>query len=272
MRQFELDYALMVRTVLLGGEIRHCRNGVTFSKFAQVLNILDVGSNIPLIQGRQMFFRGVFGEFAAFVRGPKHLSDFEQFGCNYWKQWAAEDGSLELDYGNAWLEGGQIDHVVNCLNRNPNDRRMLITGWKPDRLPSLSLPCCHYAYQFYVRHGKEGKSYIDILWHQRSTDLMVGLPSDIILAYLWLVALCKATTLDKYTPGNIYMTLGDTHIYQEHKAGAEEYIKWAFNHSGVRPVFVYDVPQGTPVTAFDPSKCKVLDYVHLSTIKFEVKA
>lgn len=270
MRSFEINYAALIEEVLLGGQDRVGRNGLTRSKFAKTLVINSTGLTIPILQGRKMFYKGVIGEFAAFVRGPKSLADFEAFGCNYWGKWAKPDGSITLDYGNAWLQHGQIKHVVDCLNNNPADRRMLITGWIPERLPDLDLPCCHYAYQFYVRRMGD-KSYLDILWHQRSTDLMVGLPSDIILAYLWLVVLCKATAEAKYVPGTITMTLGDTHIYEQHFAAAEEYVnRVAVNRIDEAPRFSYDAEQGTRVEDFNPALCSVVNYKHLSRMALEV--
>lgn len=269
MRDFELKYGELIAAALKQPE-RTCRNGVTRAMFAPTLVINNYNGLIPLIQGRKMYPTGIIGEFAAFVRGPKKLADFEAFGCNYWKKWAKADGTIELDYGNAWLEGGQIDHVLNCLVNNPTDRRMLITGWRPSRLKELDLPCCHYAYQFFVRE-EAGEKYLDLLWHQRSTDLMVGLPSDIVLAYLWLVAFCRATPTAMYTPGRITMTLGDAHVYAAHYEAAQDYlarIKWGTMNS--IPKFVYDAPQGMPVTLFSPSLCKVLNYDHLGPMPLEV--
>lgn len=273
MRSFEQEYVAIVKRAMRADE-RMCRNGVTRSFFGGILNTPSLGKRVPLLQGRQIFYKGIIGEFAAMLRGPKHIKDFEKFNCNYWKQWAKPDGSIELDYGNAWLIGGQIEHVVKCLEENPFDRRMLITGWRPERIAELDLPCCHYAYQFYVR--KEAHiNYIDIMWHQRSTDVMIGLPSDLLLAYLWLVVLCKATSVELYVPGRITMTLGDTHIYKEHYDNAYLYLNQAHEFASfLPPTMEYNAKQGTPVTEFNPELCVVYDYTgnHHSKISFEVKA
>lgn len=270
MQAFELEYALIIDHILRRGEVRKTRNGETKSLFSCALTIYNTDNAIPLIQGRQMFPKGILGEFAAFVRGPKHIRDFEAFGCNYWQKWAKPDGSIELDYGNAWLQAGQIEHVVNCLNNNPYDRRMLITGWRPERLKELSLPCCHYAYQFYVRTVGSVK-YLDILWHQRSTDVMLGLPSDIVLAYLWLVTLCKEVYPIAYKPGKIIMTLGDTHVYAAHYEQAKEYIARVRSNVLVsKPLFTFNAVEGTKVVDFDPTLCTISGYEHLGKLNLEL--
>ena len=85
MQQFERDYAMMVDSVLYAGEERMTRNGITKSMFARTLVVNMFDGTFPLIQGRKMFYKGVLGEFAAMIRQPKCLADFEAWGCNYWK-------------------------------------------------------------------------------------------------------------------------------------------------------------------------------------------
>lgn len=217
MQLFEQDYQRLVKRVLDYGECRETRNANTKSLFAQTLVIPMQGvPYFPIIQGRQMYYKGVLGEYAAMVRQPTHIEDFVKQGCNFWSQWAKPDGSINIDYGNAWFEHGQIAHLKECLANNPTDRRMLISGWVPERLGRLDLPCCHYSYQFYVREGR----YLDMIWNQRSADVMIGIPSDIIFAAAWLVSLASEFN---YEPGFITMHFGDTHIYAAHEEQALQY-------------------------------------------------
>ena len=95
MQQFEKDYAQLIQQVLTQGEKRHTRNGETTSIFGEVLKVPMNGDMIfPVLQGRHIYTKGVFGELAAMLRKPKRLSDFERWGCNYWKLWAKEDGTI----------------------------------------------------------------------------------------------------------------------------------------------------------------------------------
>lgn len=273
MQLYEREYSRLVSRAL-AQPLRPCRNGYTRSFFPGYLTVHLGDGYIPLLQGRKLFYKGILGEFAAFIRGPKTLADFEQWGCNYWSKWANKDGSIELDYGNAWLS--QLPHLFESLQNNPTDRRMLITGWLPNRLAELSLPCCHYAYQFYVRVGSHGRKYLDMLWHQRSTDLMIGLPSDVLLAYCWLTALCSQ--FPQYEVGSIHMTLGDCHVYEEHESSALVYTSRVF--SECRKSVMDQMPkptaklvaEGKAITEFDPRDLVLLNYIHLSKLDFEVKA
>jgi thymidylate synthase len=258
----ELAYRDLVSEVYNSGEIRKTRNSITKSLFGGQLVINDVDKELPLLTSRKMYPRGILGEFAAMINGPKSIKDFEKFGCNYWKLWADKDGKLELDYGNAWLDFNgvnQIDKVIETLKTNPTDRRMLITGWRPDRLNKLSLPCCHYAYQFYVREGK----YLDILWVQRSVDVMVGLPSDILLAALWIITLAKEVGL---IPGRITMSLGDCHIYESHFEQTEEFLK------DIRAISISYKYKGVGFYDFTPGLLKFYYPKGLKEIKFKLEA
>lgn len=265
-QQFEKDYAQLVDSILFAGEEKHTRNGMTRSLFGRTLHINMMNGEFPLLQGRKMFPNGVLGEFAAMVRKPKHIDDFKKWGCNYWELWAEDDGRINVDYGNAWFEGGQLDHVRHCLKNNPGDRRMVISSWIPENLKDLSLPCCHYAYQFYVSHGK----YLDMIWTQRSCDMMIGIPADIILAAIWVVVLANEAGLK---PGNVTMNLGDCHIYEEHFEQAQEYLSNLDKTKMLKPTY-YEllIDEGEDMTLMTPEWFFFKNYQSLSPLKFKLKA
>ena len=265
MQKFELEYARLIATTLRG-ETRQTRNGETRSIFSKTLTVpLNGDGTFPVIQGRQMYTKGVLGELAAMLRRPDKLADFEKWGCNYWSNWAHEDGSLWVDYGNAWHADSQITRLKHKLANDPTDRRMIISGWRPHMLDKLDLPCCHLLYQFYVREGK----YLDMIWYQRSVDLMVGLPSDIVFAAAWLIAIAGEFG---YTPGVINMQLGDCHVYAEHYDGAANYLATVQSAlPAVAPIYTYNA-KGKDFCLFEPKDLTIHTYDSHGKINFEVKA
>jgi thymidylate synthase len=270
MQDFELDYALLLEEILTSGTKKQTRNGETTSLFGMSVVLDNLEDYFPLIQGRRMYPKGVFGEFAAMVRGPKCKEDFTKWGCNFWEKWCKEDGSINVDYGNSWFDFEGFDQVAalkESLANNPNDRRMIISGWRPHRLHELDLPCCHYSYQFYVANGK-----LSMVWTQRSVDMMVGLPSDFILAALMVITLAKEFNL---RPGKIKLDLGDCHIYKEHYEGAVEYCKRVFspNSADLEPVsYIYTRVAGETFESFVPGDIALSVVQALSPIKLELKA
>jgi len=266
-QKFELHYADLISKILCKGEKKDCRNGYTKSVFGESIKVDISDGSFPLIQGRKMYPEGILGEFAAFVRGPKHVDDFKKWGCNYWDLWADKDGNLTIDYGNAWIANGQLDWLIKTLKTNPNDRRMIINGWRPERLKYLSLPCCHYSYQFHVNTNGE----LNMIWNQRSVDMMIGLPADFVLAAIWVIILANEVNL---RPGTITMMLGDCHIYDEHLDQAEMYINNVYRYLGNLqmsiPLCELIAPVGTPMIQMEPGWFGIL-YESMDPIKFLLK-
>ena len=63
-------------------------------------------------------------------------------------------GDLGPVYGKNWRNFGvngvdQVKNLIEKLKNNPNDRRMLITGYNPDDVENAALPPCHLLYQFF---------------------------------------------------------------------------------------------------------------------------
>ena len=234
--QYEIEYLKMLEHIMTEGSDKQTRNAMTRSDYGLTLKIdMSDGYFFPMLRGRKMYPAGVIGEFAAMLRGPKHVQDFKDFGCNYWGQWADEHGNLNVDYGNAWIDWNgvnQIEEVVKTLKTNPNDRRMIVSGWRPDLIPQQSLPCCHMLYQW-----RTDEDFLDMIWYQRSVDMMVGLPSDVILAAVWNIMLANEVGMN---PGVITFMLGDCHVYEQH---FNAYVKYRDNVNANRLAI-----QGDPAT------------------------
>lgn len=265
------QYGALINRILHSGEKRSSRAGNVYSVFGEFLTI-DVSQEFPLLRGRKMFYKPVLGELAAMLRGPKNVRDFQKFDCNYWNAWGdknhIEEGHLELDYGNSWINFNgvnQLEDVVQKLATNRTDRRILISGWRPDRLASLSLPCCHLLYQWYVRDVDTEQPKLDMIWYQRSVDTMVGLPSDIILAAAWNIILANQSGLQ---PGVIKFMLADTHIYENHVPQTLEYMR-QLNKVEYKKL-EYAVDPAASVFNFTPDMLSLSEYIHQPAIKFEL--
>lgn len=251
----DYTYLRLVNTILNYGFNQQRRNSMCRSLVGGHLTLTHVHEAFPLLLSREIKYKGVFGELAAMVRGPKHIDDFKKWGCNYWDQFANKDGSLNVDYGNAWRKPvDQLANAMELLKTDPYSRRILVNGWVPENLDDLTLPCCHFAYQ-YVCLG----DYLNIIWYQRSADLMVGVPSDVVLAALMLIGGAKVSGLKA---GTIRMFFGDAHIYQEHLDTAaqmvEERLDWS-SQLTLEDYPKYDL-HNMDLLNFEPSMVSIRDY------------
>jgi thymidylate synthase len=266
MTLFEANYIKLVKKIVNEGEDKEGRNGGTRSLFGETIDLGNIFNEFPIIQGRKMHHKGVLGELAAMLNKPKHIDDFTDKGCNYWGKWAKEDGSINVDYGNAWYNFNGFDQIADLkhkLRTSPNDRRMIVSGWNPSNLDKLDLPCCHMVYQFHVSKGNT----LNMLWTQRSVDTMIGLPSDAIFAAAWLIILANEVGLK---PGNIKMSLGDTHIYHKHLDKVKDYLNQAKSISTYLPRWELLMEKERAMEEFMPNMLALTSYKYRNPISFEL--
>jgi thymidylate synthase len=115
-------------------------------------------------------------------------------------------------YGYLWRSFGgdyparngvdQIAHLVSEIERNPNSRRLIVTGWDPRQANQVDLPPCHTLFQFKMDHGR-----LHCQLYQRSADAFLGVPFNISS---YALHVCELEV------GEFVYTLGDYHIYKNH--------------------------------------------------------
>ena len=110
----------------------------------------------------------------------------------------------------------QLGRIVNTLKTNPYDRRMVCSAWNPNDLERVALPSCHYSWNVVVYGDK-----LNLVWHQRSSDLLLGAGANIASYGLLLELLAKEAGLQA---GELVGTLADCHIYDNLLDNAKEII------------------------------------------------
>lgn len=166
-----------------------------------------------------------------------------------WRHWRKRDGKGYID---------QIAHVIKQIKETPDSRRMVVTAWNPEDVPTSALPPCHVMFQFYVVDGK-----LSVQLYQRSGDMFLGVPFNIASYSLLLNMIARETGLEV---GEFVHTLGDAHIYRNHFKQVKELLSR-------QP---YDSPQlwlnpdKKKIEDFEMKDIKVLNYKHHGTIKAPV--
>ena len=252
----ELRYLDLVTKVMLEGNIVNGRNGIIRSLPFQILDIDTNDYKIPLLTTRYINYKSIAGEYAAMIRGARTLEEFKQWGCGYWKKWADPDGTLRIDYGKDFAKQGE--YIVKALRSGEHNRRMLMNFWDNDNIENLKLPCCFYSMQFYKENGR-----VHLLWNQRSADLMIGVPHDIIWAWIMLKQFAGKANLGT---GKIKMVFGDAHIYGEHLIPASQHVK---RTPYEEPDYHFDVSGA--INNFRPDDLEVMNYKHHEVIEYELK-
>ncbi|GAY73032.1 thymidylate synthase [Lentilactobacillus kosonis] len=169
-------------------------------------------------------------------------------------EFAKKYGDLGLIYGSQWRAWqtstgdtiDQIQNVIDMIKTHPDSRRLIVSAWNPEDVPSMALPPCHTMFQFYVADGK-----LSCQLYQRSGDIFLGVPFNIASYALLTMLIAKETGLE---PGEFVHTLGDAHIYSNHIKQAKELLT--------------RTPRQAPQLWLNPDKINIDDF-EMKDIKVE---
>lgn len=178
------QYLDMLNYVLYNGVSSDDRTGVGTIRVFGYQNRYDL-NNFPIVTTKKVFFSSVVKELLWFISGS---CDNRKLDCGIWKAWSDIDHTskflrLENDlgpiYGSQWRNAcssfssnneeyyshvnqryvipyrsddgvDQLKYVVEEIQRNPNSRRLIISGWSPREQSMVALPPCHTLMMFNV--------------------------------------------------------------------------------------------------------------------------
>lgn len=153
-----------------------------------------------------------------------------------WRHWQTSRGEV-ID---------QISDVIKQIKNTPDSRRLIVSAWNPEDIPSMALPPCHTLFQFYVADGK-----LSCQLYQRSGDIFLGVPFNIASYALLTHLIAHQTGLQV---GEFIHTLGDAHLYSNHFEQMQEQLS--------------RTPRALPKLWLNPDKKDIFDFT-MEDIKIE---
>jgi thymidylate synthase len=218
----ENEYKGLISEILNRGLSKSDRTGTgTKSVFGRTIRH-DMSDGFPILTGKRISFNAARTELLWILNGRTDLKYLEDNGVKYWRpdyeRSGRTDETLGPVYGKQWRDFNGVDQLRNLvysINTNPDSRRLMVSAWAPHELDEMALPPCHYAFQVYINNG-----VMDLMWQQRSADVFLGLPYDIVMYGLLLEMLAKGAGLKA---GQLIGQLGDCHLYNNHLEQAKEY-------------------------------------------------
>lgn len=220
------SYKQLLSDILQHGEKRNDRTGTgTISIFGHQWRH-HMGNGFPLLTTKKVHFKSIIHELIWFLNGDTNVGYLQDNGVSIWNEWANPSGELGPVYGHQWRRWSnyrdtwkpidQIGNLVKDIRDNPDSRRMIVTAWNPSDVPYMALPPCHSFWQCNVsKHGRE----LNLHLYARSIDAFLGLPFNIASYALLLRVLANVT---KKNPGELIISFGDLHIYQNHLTQVNE--------------------------------------------------
>lgn len=224
-------YLDLLRRILKEGRPRDDRTGTgTIGVFGHQMRF-DLRQGFPLLTTKKLHLKSIVHELLWFLRGETRVESLQEVGVRIWDDWATDAttsrfgrkaGDLGPIYGHQWRNFGatpdgdgwaadgvdQIKNLLDQIKKNPNSRRLIITGWNPREADQVALPPCHTLFQFYVQDGT-----LSCQLYQRSADAFLGVPFNIASYALLTMMIAHVSDL---SPGDFVHTFGDAHLYRNH--------------------------------------------------------
>lgn len=231
------QYQALLRHILDNGTRHEDRTGVgTLSVFGYQTRY-DLRDGFPIVTTKRVPFRWVAEELFWFLSGDTSEKNLRARGVDIWAEWAdaqhtsrfgREEGDLGPIYGYLWRSFGgdypqmngfdQIKDLIEQVEKNPNSRRLIVTGWNPETAVKVDLPPCHTLFQFKI----ESERILHCQLYQRSADAFLGVPFNISSYALLTQMIAHVCGLEV---GEFIHTFGDLHIYLNHLEQVEELLK-----------------------------------------------
>ncbi len=181
-------------------------------------------AGFPLLTTKRVHTKSIFHELLWFIAGDTNAKTLQANQVSIWDEWADESGDLGPVYGAQWrrwraapptgskssepVEIDQLADLVDEIRNNPDSRRLVLSAWNVGELEQMKLPPCHLLFQFNVSAGR-----LNCSMTMRSCDVFLGLPFNIASYALLTMMVAQVTNLE---PGELILSLGDTHVYQNH--------------------------------------------------------
>ena len=146
-------------------------------------------------------------------------------------------------YGYQWrsygADNGQFDYVLNCytdrdpvdqiqdlidgLIAAPDSRYHIVDAWNPqDRVEGMqALPACHMGFKCAVEYDDHGDKLLSLSVDQRSCDMFLGVPFNLLSYGILHRILCRITG---YKVGQFVWHGFNCHIYNNQLSAVTEYI------------------------------------------------
>lgn len=303
-KNIDEQYLLLLEDIILNSNKKSDRTGTgTLSVFGRRISH-NMEDGFPLLTTKKMAWKSIVTELLWFLRGETNIKYLLNNDCHIWdgdayqkyymssskdcnepyyskeefinkiktnKDFAKKWGEFGPIYGKQWRDWDGIDQIQNLIDElktNPDSRRLIVNAWNVGEINKMTLPPCHYSFQFYTRELESGQRGISLMWNQRSVDTCLGLPFNIASYGLLLHIVAKMVGM---VPEQLIGSLGDTHIYSNHVEGALEQIKrtW-FPLPSL--VFSNDLDFSGTIDDFlataTPEKFKIENYTSHPSIKF----
>lgn len=168
---------------------------------------------LPLMPSRRLFLKTAAAELAWSISGSKK-ADFIQFYTKIWEKFTTKENEVESAYGYRWRYHFKRDQLLDCIKALKNDsstRQAVVMAWDPSEDGLLNIGNkanvpCPLGFQASI-----AGNMLHLHVFQRSADLVLGLPYDMLFYSMLNCSLAKSLNV---LPGKTIFSITNAHIYE----------------------------------------------------------
>jgi len=240
MKSAEEQYLELCQNVLEKGSWKLNERTGVYTKSIINADLEYSAKDFPILTTKQCYWKSAIAELLGYIRGCDNAAQFRELGTNTWnananenESWLANkhrNGTDDMGrvygvQGREWLKPAeyfsnnkedhaldQLSKIVNDLSNGIDDRGEILTFWNPGEFDLGCLRPCMHTYQFSITD-------IDVLHvniFQRSADIALGLPFNMIQGYAMLLLMSRVTGLKM---GKVFHKIVNAHIYENQVDG-----------------------------------------------------
>ena len=209
MSSADTQYLDMVERILKQGYYSNNRTGIPTYKLPHQIFQFDLEKEFPILTTKFVAFKTAVKEILwIWQLQSNDVRELQKMNCHVWDEWMRPDGTIGNAYGYQIRKYKQVDHLLDMLRHDPQNRRMIVTLWNIEDLPDMALQPCAFQTLWDVSDGR-----LNCMLVQRSGDMGLGVPFN-MTQYAVLIHLIAQTVGLK--PGLFTHVINNAHIYENH--------------------------------------------------------
>ncbi len=241
----------------------------------------DLAQEFPILTSKHVGWKTAILEMLWIYQAQSNdVRWLQERGVKIWNEWEIDKNGMYLGkkFGKKWAHtigtayGWIVDRyqltqgLIETIKNDQNNRRMIMSLWQNEWLPTAALPSCVWNTQWSVTHGR-----LNMIVTVRSNDVPLGLPFNVSQYAVLCHLLAQVCGLEV---GLMTYVINDAHIYENQVGGVWQQLRWAEANELPSPPKLWINPEVKDFFAFDNSKelkdIKLDGYENLGRISMPV--
>ena len=209
MSSADTQYLDMVERILKQGYYSNNRTGIPTYKLPHQIFQFDLEKEFPILTTKFVAFKTAVKEILwIWQLQSNDVRELQKMNCHVWDEWMRPDGTIGKAYGYQIRKYKQVDHLLDMLRHDPQNRRMIVTLWNIEDLPDMALQPCAFQTLWDVSDGR-----LNCMLVQRSGDMGLGVPFNMTQYAVLIHHIAQTVGLK---PGLFTHVINNAHIYENH--------------------------------------------------------